>query len=206
MKDWTGITVNGEEIVSTPGHKYYLPFNKRKREVGEVHEQAGYAELSEKWVSACDLKAGDRVLLADVNPLTGKPKYGIIQKVRSITYDEPQTTHNFEVQDYHTYYVGEQSVCVHNKAPCGKNPNGIYKDADYHYSKQSGGKSPKPLNGQAALDNSVQIKPTSPRRLGYSENQFVILDQTSPGLYHGHVPKLPHQEQIINNIIRNWRR
>ena len=43
----------------------------------------------------------------------------IIQKVRSITYDEPQTTHNFEVQDYHTYYVGEQSVCVHNRAPCG---------------------------------------------------------------------------------------
>ena len=45
-------------------------------------------------------------------------KYGIIQKVRNITYDEPQTTHNFEVQDYHTYYVSESSVCVHNGGPC----------------------------------------------------------------------------------------
>ena len=61
------------------------------------------------------------VLRHSLQVLLSDGKYGIIQKVRSITYDEPQTTHNFEVQDYHTYYVGEQSVCVHNAAPCGKN-------------------------------------------------------------------------------------
>ncbi len=32
--------------------------------------------------------------------------------------EAPETTYNFEVEDYHTYYVGEASVCVHN-ANCG---------------------------------------------------------------------------------------
>ena len=87
-KDWTGVTVNGLEIVSTPGHKYYLPETK-------------------KWVPAEDLKVGVKVLLSDGS-------YGIIEAVRAIHYDKPQTTYNFEVSDFHTYYVGS-GVCVHNK-------------------------------------------------------------------------------------------
>lgn len=86
-KDWTGVTVNGTEIVSTPGHKYFLPEAKA-------------------WVSAEDLKVGIKVLLSDGT-------YGIITKVRPIHYDEPQTTYNFEVEDFHTYYVGT-GVLVHN--------------------------------------------------------------------------------------------
>ena len=88
-KDWTGVTVNGLEIVSTPGHKYFLPETK-------------------KWVSAEDLKVGTKVLLSDGS-------YGIIEAVRAIHYDVPQTTYNFEVADFHTYYVGQHSVLVHNK-------------------------------------------------------------------------------------------
>ena len=75
------------EIVSTPGHKYFLPETK-------------------KWVSAEDLKVGVKVLLSDGS-------YGIIEAVRAIHYDEPQTTYNFEVSDFHTYYVGN-GVLVHN--------------------------------------------------------------------------------------------
>ena len=86
-KDWTGVTVNGLEIVSTPGHKYFLPETK-------------------KWVSAEDLKVGTKVLLSDGS-------YGIIESVRTIHYDKPQTTYNFEVADFHTYYVGN-GVLVHN--------------------------------------------------------------------------------------------
>ena len=90
-KDWTGVTVNGTEIVSTPGHKYYLPETKT-------------------WVSAEDLKVGTKVLLSDGS-------YGIIKVVKSIHYDEAQTTYNFEVADYHTYYVGN-GVLVHNRSKC----------------------------------------------------------------------------------------
>ena len=87
-KDWTGVTVNGLEIVSTPGHKYFLPETK-------------------KWVSAEDLKVGVKVLLSDGS-------YGIIEAVRAIHYDIPQTTYNFEVADFHTYYVAKISLLVHN--------------------------------------------------------------------------------------------
>ena len=83
-----GVTVNGLEIVSTPGHKYFLPETK-------------------KWVSAEDLKVGVKVLLSDGS-------YGIIESVRPIHYDKPQTTYNFEVADFHTYYVSESNVLVHN--------------------------------------------------------------------------------------------
>ena len=176
-KEWTIVKVNGEEIESTSGHKYYLPEKK-------------------EWRSAEELKEGDKVLLWD-------GRYGIIESVKSKHYDKSQTTYNFEVEDFHTYYVGT-GVCVHNKN-CYTYEHGVYEDAPYHTSTGNSVKSPKPIDGQAALDNSIQIKPTSPRRLGYSNGQFVVLDETRPGLYHGHVPKLPHKEARINNIIRKWR-
>lgn len=41
---------------------------------------------------------------------------------------EPETTYNFEVEDYHTYYVTESKVLVHNA--CAK-ANGELSDANY---------------------------------------------------------------------------
>ena len=52
-EEWTGVTVNGEEIISTPGHKYYLPNTKA-------------------WVSAEELEVGINVLLSN-------GEYGIIE-------------------------------------------------------------------------------------------------------------------------------
>ena len=100
-----------ESITSTPGHKYYLPENTITREIGEKQEHASYTGLSEKWVSACNLKSGDKVLLSD-------GEYGIIQSVKVEELSSPETTYNLEVEDFHTYYVGERSVCVHNVG-CG---------------------------------------------------------------------------------------
>jgi len=120
--DWTGVTIGGEEIISTPGHKYFLPDNTKRRELDEVHEHACYYGLSEKWVSAKHLKPGDKVLLAS-------GEYGTIETVRDINYTEPQTTYNFEVEGYHTYFVGKTSVCVHNKGcPPGDDGFGRFSD------------------------------------------------------------------------------
>jgi hypothetical protein len=48
-----------------------------------------------------------------------------------------------------------------------------------------------PVNGQDALDLSLRVKPTSPRRVGidYDNNAFVVFDETHPGrgVFHGHV-------------------
>lgn len=55
-------------------------------------------------------------------------------------------------------------------------------------------KSKAPTNGQAALDNSVQIKDTAPRRVGIDagNDEFVVLDRTRTHAnddeeFHGHV-------------------
>ena len=62
-------------------------------------------------MSACRLKKGDKVLLSDGS-------YGIIKTVEVVCLSALDTTYNLEVEDFHTYYVGENPVCVHN-ANCG---------------------------------------------------------------------------------------
>ena len=75
----TGIT---DEIVSMPGHKYYLPFNNEKRNPNEKSEHASYEGLTGKWVSACDLRAGDRVVLAQTEG-SKEVRYGIVKEVKT---------------------------------------------------------------------------------------------------------------------------
>ena len=114
-KEWCTVSIRGAEgelyeITSTPGHKYFVPEN-RVRKDSRAPEHASYAGLSEKWVSACDLKHGDKVLLAD----------GTLCEVEGVTLkhlETPETTYNLEVADFHTYYVSDACVLVHN-ADCG---------------------------------------------------------------------------------------
>ncbi|WP_197094807.1 hypothetical protein [Erwinia sorbitola] len=70
----------------------------------------------------------------------------------------------------------------------------VYKDAPYHGIFDNSVKSRAPINGQTALDNSVQVKPTSPRRVGVdiTNNEIVVLDKTRSlagniDEYHGNV-------------------
>lgn len=72
------------------------------------------ADIRGKWVCAKDLKVGDRVLLSD-------GKYGIIEKIEIEKLEIPETTYNFEVEDFHTYYVGKSGILVHNRCKLGKN-------------------------------------------------------------------------------------
>nr|WP_321840119.1 RHS repeat-associated core domain-containing protein [Paraburkholderia bannensis] len=56
----------------------------------------------------------------------------------------------------------------------------IYKDAPYHGTTDNAVKSKAQINGQGALDNSVQVKDTSPRRVGVDaeNNELVVMDKT----------------------------
>ena len=82
------IHVNGDEVVSTPNHPFYVP-------------QKG-------WTSAVDLKAGDILVLSN-------GEYVIVEKVQHEILEAPVKVYNFEVQDFHTYYVGKNSILVHNE-------------------------------------------------------------------------------------------
>ena len=114
-KEWQYVYLEGETepIISTPGHKYYLPNNNIRREEERPLEHASYYDLSEKWVSACKLKKGDKVLLSD-------GKYGIVKQTVCVHLTAPETTYNLEVADFHTYYVSDSKILVHNRKCGGK--------------------------------------------------------------------------------------
>ena len=118
-KQWAQVEIESEEgvetITCTPGHKFYLPENQKKRDIGEHQEHESYYYLSEKWVRAIDLKTKDKVLLEN-------GKYGIIKSIIVQQLEIPETTYNFEVEGYHTYYVGNDGILTHNTGNCGGRP------------------------------------------------------------------------------------
>ncbi len=87
------VFVDGEEIVCTPGHKFYVP--------------------EKGWTSAIELRAGDQLQLVN-------GEYVTVEAVQHEILEEPVKVYNFEVEDFHTYYVGaDVQVLVHNTG-CGK--------------------------------------------------------------------------------------
>jgi RHS repeat-associated protein len=95
----------------------------------------------------------------------------------------------------------------------------IFDPAPYHpEGRDTAIKSRGPTNGQAALDESIQIKPTSPRRIAVDAEagEIVILDRTRvlpdkveggvkiPGdeIYHGHVRKWDDLDEKQKSILK----
>lgn len=75
--------------------------------------------------------------------------------------------------------------------------------ASYHGKTDTPVKSKGPTNGQEALENSVQVKPTSPRRIGVDPdtNEFVVFDRTGGDVYHGHVRPWDKLHQDMKNAL-----
>ena len=86
-KEWYHVFADGEEIVCTGGHPFYV--------------------VGKGFVEARNLKTSDKLLLSN-------GKEAIIEKVEAEQLAEAETTYNFEVEDFHTYYVTEKAVLVHN--------------------------------------------------------------------------------------------
>ena len=84
------IFVNGEEIQTTPVHPFWV---------------------ENQWVAAKDLETGDILTLADGTTATVTKTYGE-------QLDAPVIVYNFEVSEFHTYYVTDTGVLVHNDQGC----------------------------------------------------------------------------------------
>jgi hypothetical protein len=121
-------------LITNPVRLYHVRYRAREshasaRSSGAQHgdaadgEGAGEAELvatgehpfyeigREAFVEAKALRPGDRLSLAG----------GATAEVVSVEIEEaeegrPFTTYNFEVEDFHTYFVGDEGVWVHNVA------------------------------------------------------------------------------------------
>ncbi|MGN0595158.1 MAG: polymorphic toxin-type HINT domain-containing protein, partial [Hominimerdicola sp.] len=88
------INIGTEAIRSTPDHPFYVP-------------QKGFT-------NAVDLRAGDALLSINGD-------YVIIEKIQHEILESPIKVYNFRVSNDHTYFVGIQSLGVHN-AGAGYDP------------------------------------------------------------------------------------
>ena len=70
------------------------------------------------WVDACNLNPGDVIYTKNWNTAT-------VKSVNLLELDEPVEVYNFEVEDCHTYFVGELNVLVHNACQRHGNPHGV---------------------------------------------------------------------------------
>lgn len=109
------VTVNCNEIISTPNHPFYSPVKG--------------------WTAATHLRAGDILVLVN-------GEYVVVEKVQHELLENPVKVFNFQVADYHTYFIGIAGVLVHNsceikqtyrtirEAP-GYNPNFVQAQNGY---------------------------------------------------------------------------
>lgn len=143
------------------------------------------------WVNAGELVAGDQLRKPDGELVS-------IQKIEIEKMDVPATVYNFQVEGFHTYYAGSICVLVHNAE---------YQNAPYHTNRDSGRKNKAPSNGQQALDDSLPLGNNTNRRIGISDNEFVVLDQTSGGafpngVFHGHVRSWGELTSKMQAVLR----
>jgi len=108
------VSVNGEELTTTPEHPFYVP-------------QKG-------WTEAAQLRAGDILVLQS-------GEYVVVELIQHEILEEPIVVYNFEVEGFHTYYVGRNTVLVHNscKAPENLAPAGVGRQGAFRQAKRDMG-------------------------------------------------------------------
>ena len=113
----THVFVDGEEIIATPSHPFYCP--------------------TKGWTDASHLRAGDILVLVN-------GEYVVVEKVQHELFERPVKVYNFQVEDYHTYYVAS-GVLVHNdcrpRSPSKISDNKL-KSIDVHAFKKEFVKGP----------------------------------------------------------------
>jgi len=96
-----------------------------------------------------------------------------------------------------------------NTAPRGQSVGAMrrntFEASPKHGPAARGRASAGPVNGQQALDHSLQVKGTSPRRVGidYDTGQFTVLDQTTEGVFHGHVRPWSELTPDMQRVLRD---
>ena len=159
-----------ETITSTPGHPYYV-------------------EAEGRFVDACELAVGTELTLAD-------GRKAIVENVVTEKLEEPVKVYNFEVADFHTYYVGENSVLVHNTG-CEPEADGeVNNGGSQRRTAPSGGHGEEPdaqrvYTGQNVPRNSTTQEaptPVSPRQDG-TDREVALQITTERGPAANTIPR-----------------
>ena len=154
------VVIDGETIITTEEHLFYI-------------EGDGFVEASE-------LEVGDLAETADGDTIA-------IDAVEVEYLEEPVTVYNFEVEDYHTYYVGDAEVLVHNTCMVGESAVKRVGEAKYQVGAY------KDIKGVVGLDAHHAGQKATMKKLvdGYDP-------MTAPAI---NVPKVGHTIKGHNGIV-----
>lgn len=184
------IGVNGETISATPSHPFYV-------------DKLG-------WTLARSLRAGDVLVLSNGELVT-------VEFVQHEILESPIKVYNFEVEEFHTYFVGECGVLVHNDCTDfyqtgrdGEIASGINKNTEHIES----------INGTAKYripdgldkDNKILSEVKNVKKQSYTKQIKDFVDYSKKydyqfELYVRKSTKLtgPLQEQVnLGNIILKY--
>ena len=179
------ITINGEEIITTDNHPFYVQ--------GRGFIQAG------------DLLVGDRLISVNGDDL-------LIEDYYTELTEEPVSVYNFQVENFHTYFVGDCAVWVHNKnCPPHMNEDGTLKpnqeyttgENNYKYKTDSNGNIASAHADELKLkthDGRLSHKPNTPGKLSGDDAGHLFADQFggSPDL-----DNLVSQRSDLNRAVKN---
>lgn len=186
------LIINGEIITSTLDHPFYV-------------QDAGF-------VGAGDLYIGDKLLDAEGNTL-------LVEDVKTEKLDVPVKVYNFKVDEFHTYYVGENKVLVHNT--CRKPTSGGVENPDgtTTYTKKIDGQDVSVVYGKegypdfepysATLPNgkkSVEIEYTGSRSKDFRQADKLAgftKDNPRPDGYTWHHHEDMKTMQLVPSKIQN---
>lgn len=158
-KELIHLQVGSEEITTTPEHPFYSPVKG--------------------WTVACELHIGDVLVLQNGDYVT-------VEMVQHEILESPVKVYNFEVQDFHTYYVGKSAVLVHNTC------SGKTTSANQMQQQVNKGQAPKQVESVHPAHTQVGGQP----HIHFKDGTSLNIDGSTHDKLGG-IPK-------ITNSIRIW--
>ena len=179
------LTINGEEIVTTDNHPFYI----QGRDL----------------IEAGNLLVGDKLISVNGEDL-------FVKKHQVEELDEPVDVYNFKVEDYHTYFVGDCAVWVHNKnCPSYMNEDGTLKPNQKYTTGENGYTYKTDSNGNISSAHADELKlktyngrlnhkSNTPGKLSGDDAGHLFADQFggSPDL-----DNLVSQKSDLNRAVKN---
>ncbi len=160
------VHVNEEKIITTPEHPFHVP--------------------KKGWIGAIDLRAGDILVLQS-------GEYVVVELIQHEILESPITVYNFEVEDFHTYYVGINGILVHNTC-CQRGVGGKGWVGDKTWRGNV-----KTIDGGGTITSLDGGIPT----VGEATSLIKEAAGTVLRVEGGHLPPNPHTFSHINYLTKN---
>ena len=139
------LVINGEEIVTTDNHPFYV-------------QDRGFIEAGRLFVD-------DKLVSVNGDDL-------FVEYVKTEELDTLIDVHNFQVEDFHTYFVGNLLAWVHNKTcPPHMNEDGTLKPNQEYKAGENGYTYKTDANGNISSAHADELKfKTHDGRLNHNSN------------------------------------